>query len=318
MKHVVERMVFIGPGKMATALTVALQEAGYPVLGAYSRDPNGDAAARYASVTKRCVRPMTEIVDLYACEDARSAGGLPAAETWLSEADVIWLTVPDGRVAEIAQALAVSGQLRAGQLVVHVSGALPSGVLSPVRAAGAACLSLHPLQSVADPPNAAAPSSRWRPLRGVYCALEGDATAIQAGRRWVRDWEGHSVEISAMDKPRYHAAAALAANGLVALVDAAARLLPFPNGVAALLPLLDGVLRNLERVGLPNALTGPVERGDLETVRAHLAALRGEADVDRMYRALSTWMIHMAQDKGRLTDDAARQLRGLLDTPEDR
>jgi predicted short-subunit dehydrogenase-like oxidoreductase (DUF2520 family) len=120
--------------------------------------------------------------------------------------------------------------------------------------------------------------------------------------------------------PRYHAAAALAANHVLGLVDAARELLsavglPRPAATAALAALFLSTARNLERLGLPAALTGPIERGDVEVVRRHLEALAAFPEIARLYRESAHRVVGLAEAKGRAGRDELDALRRLLQGP---
>jgi predicted short-subunit dehydrogenase-like oxidoreductase (DUF2520 family) len=171
---------------------------------------------------------------------------------------------------------------------------------------------MHPLQSFADVETAV------QALPGSFFFLEGDAEAVDLLRSLVISIDGRPVPLASSSKALYHAAACAASNYLVTLVDYAAALLGkagVPDDVAlpALLPLVAGTVRNLEAVGLPDALTGPIARGDLGTVRAHLAALRrAPGDLVRLYVALARKTVEVALRKGRIERGTADAFLDLL------
>jgi predicted short-subunit dehydrogenase-like oxidoreductase (DUF2520 family) len=229
--------------------------------------------------------------------------GAPPA--WLREMDVLLLAVPDDAISELAAALAAHGRTRAGQVVLHLSGALGRDALQALAASGAALGSLHPLQTLTDP--AAAPER----LRGAVAAVEGEPQAVEVASGLARDVGLVPVPIPSDQKPRYHAAAVFASNFLVALAGVAQRLFVeagLPDEVArtGLAALMAGALENLRAGGPAGALTGPVARGDVETIRRHLEVLR-KADAD-LYRALS----RAALDLARLDPERRRAIQELL------
>jgi predicted short-subunit dehydrogenase-like oxidoreductase (DUF2520 family) len=228
----------------------------------------------------------------------------------VAQADWIFCTVPDRAVGELARCLAASGALRPGQIVVHTSGVLTSEVLAPVRARGALALALHPMQTVAE--------ARQDVFSGTFCTLEGDEGALLAAEELVRALGARPWLVEARWRPRLHAAAVLASNAVAALaaVAAEAAAAAAPAGadgrafaLAALQPLMAAAVDNLGRLGLPDALTGPVERGDRATVQADLAALEGEAR--SLYRAFLPALVRLAVEKGSLGNEAAAELGGL-------
>jgi predicted short-subunit dehydrogenase-like oxidoreductase (DUF2520 family) len=192
------------------------------------------------------------------------------------DADLVIVATPDQEIAETAAALAPS--LRAGALVIHLSGACPLDELDKLRTArpDVEVGSLHPLQSLPSPDLGVAR------LPGSWCAVEGPASverlAVSLGLRPFR--------VPADQRARYHAAATIASNHLVALLGQAARVAE-AAGVPpeALWPLVRASVDNVDALGAADALTGPVARGDADTVARHLDALA--PDERAGYRALA-------------------------------
>ncbi|MBN2266180.1 MAG: DUF2520 domain-containing protein, partial [Candidatus Aminicenantes bacterium] len=199
----------------------------------------------------------------------------------------------------------------AGRAVLHTSGSLPGSALAPLARRGATVASLHPVQAF---PRKDMPASIFR---GVTWAVEGDAAAVEAAARVVRALRGHILLLSAANKPLYHAACALASNALVALEWTAAGLLGRAGlderaSVAALRPLLQGTLQNVNSLGLEKALTGPILRGDAATVKRHLEALRAAPEALEVYRVLGGRILGLAAQGG-LAKAKIRTLRRLLE-----
>jgi len=187
-------------------------------------------------------------------------------------AQVILITTPDRCVAEVAEELARIGaeELR-GKIVLHTSGALSSDVLDPLRQYGASVGSMHPLQTFSG---VGVP-----PLDGKVFAIEGDAQATRMARAIARALGAIPVHIEGSKKPLYHAAGALAAGNVLALMEAATRLMTAAGmkrreAVRALLPLTRQVLENFERLGPRAAWTGPLSRGDYGVVARHTEAMK--------------------------------------------
>jgi predicted short-subunit dehydrogenase-like oxidoreductase (DUF2520 family) len=187
-------------------------------------------------------------------------------------AQVILVTTPDRSVAEVAEELARIGaeELR-GKVVLHSSGALSSRVLDPVKKCGAAVGSMHPLQTFSG---VGVP-----PLEGKVFAIEGDTPAVRMARQIARSLGAVPVHIDGAKKPLYHAAGALAAGNVLALMEAATRLMTAAGmkrreAMRALLPLTRQVLENFERLGPRAAWTGPLSRGDYGVVAAHMEAVK--------------------------------------------
>ncbi|HYE91696.1 MAG TPA: Rossmann-like and DUF2520 domain-containing protein [Terriglobales bacterium] len=221
---------------------------------------------------------------------------------------ILIIAVPDRALAEVAHDLAAAGPAPRGCSALHVSGALSADVLAPLHAAGYAVGSLHPLQPLADP---------WdgvRRLMGACYAVAGEPVALAAARRLVRALDGIDFVVTNRDRPLYHAAAVFAANYLVALADTAIRLfeqagVPADAAPKAVHSLMHGTLDNLEHLGVTSGLTGPVARGDVDTVRMHLARLSPE---DRqLYCALGRRTLAIARAAG-LGGERADELERLL------
>ncbi len=204
---------------------------------------------------------------------------------------MVVIAVPDDAIPTVAAQLARSGKVGAGHVVLHVSGVLDGSALEALASTGAALGSLHPLQSLSDPTTA--PDR----LRGAYAAVEGDDRAAIAAVDLAESVGLKPFRLAAGQKARYHAGAVFAANFLVTLYGMAEKLftsagVPPEDAAPALLSLMRGVLENVKARGAAGALTGPVARGDAESVRRHLAALQGlEA---ALYRELSRATLELA------------------------
>ncbi len=221
---------------------------------------------------------------------------------------LVILAVPDTALSEVATGLAMAGPPPPGCVAVHLSGALSTDVLAPLQAAGYATGTMHPLQSVADP---------WLSadrMFGITFAISGDPVAQRAVRRVIGLLDGVALVIRSQERPLYHAAAATASNGIVSLTAAASRWLEQTGlsqaeALAALMPLMQGTLDNLRHLGVAGALTGPVARGDLDTVRLHLSRLSGD---DRsLYCALGREALRIARATG-LDPQKADAIEALL------
>jgi predicted short-subunit dehydrogenase-like oxidoreductase (DUF2520 family) len=171
---------------------------------------------------------------------------------------------------------------------------------------------MHPLQSFATAEEAV------RILPGSYCCIEGDAGAVEVLSDAARAVGAHVMTIPTEGKTLYHAAAVVASNFLVALEHAAIRLdeaagIDPGDAVRSLLPLVKGTVSNLESVGIPQCLTGPMARGDVETTRRHVEAIaQSLPDLLPLYKVLGLETVKTALAKGTLTDECAAELRGML------
>ncbi len=277
----------VGAGAVGTALGVALSRAGWPITAVASRD-----AARRERFS-------------------RLVGGTRAfaeATAILDEVELIILAVPDDALATLARSL----RLYSGQALVHTSGALGAEVLQPAMAAGTQIGSFHPLVAFADTERAVAA------LHGATVAVEGDDQLVALLAEMAEVIGATAVRLAPGSKSAYHAAAVLAAGGFDALLDAIAELgrvagLDEASSLAIYGPLIEQTLGNARALGIGAALTGPITRGDVGTLQAHLATLEAHAPgVLALYRAAAEREIDLAAARGTLTPDAVRRLRDTL------
>jgi predicted short-subunit dehydrogenase-like oxidoreductase (DUF2520 family) len=274
-------VAILGAGRMGQGLALALQRSGRPVF-----------------LVSRTVHPVAAGLRLH-------RGGRPAA---VAQAAVILLAVPDRAIPSVAAELAGDGVVEARHAVLHLSGLLDRGALGPLAFTGAALGSFHPLQAVSDP--ASAPER----LRGAYAGIEGDDRALAAGHELAKALGMTAVPIPPSAKAAYHAGATIAANYTTVLAAVAERLAVMagvaPHVAGRLYaPLIRGVAANLE-VGPAAALTGPVRRGDAETVAAHLRALPpGERE---LYVLLAREALRLALEAG-LSVEAGDRVAQVLD-----
>ncbi|MBA3893029.1 MAG: DUF2520 domain-containing protein [Gemmatimonadales bacterium] len=273
-------VVILGAGRMGQGLALALGAAGHGV-----------------TLLSRSSHPIVSPLRLHVGPrgDALRAGA------------VVLLAVPDGAITSLAAELQSEGGIGSRHVVLHLSGLRDRAALDPLAASGAALGSLHPLQTVSDPATAATQ------LKGAYAGIEGDEGALAAAELLATSLGMIPVKIPAEAKPSYHAGAAFAANYTTVLVGVAERLALaagiHPEVARRLyLPLIRGAAANLE-AGPAGALTGPVRRGDVETVAAHLAALGSE---DRqLYLLLAREALRLAGEAGLPPEAAARMARVL-------
>lgn len=250
---------------------------------------------------------------------ARSDGqthGLPVIANrteWpraIGTAACVVVATPDREIRGVAQALAASHAVRARHVVLHTSGLLDRTALDPLATSAAALGSLHPLMAVARAVDA--PGQ----LQGAFAGIEGDPAAMAMASRLAALAGLTPVPIPSSAKAGYHAAAAMISNYTVALYDAARRVAE-QNGVSPAsaatiyLPLLRGTVANLEGQEPAAALTGAIRRGDVETVAAHLRAVRSD-DLRRLYVELGKAALHLAREAG-LDGATAERVAAVLE-----
>ncbi|HEV2216071.1 MAG TPA: DUF2520 domain-containing protein [Candidatus Dormibacteraeota bacterium] len=216
---------------------------------------------------------------------------------------IVFLAVPDTVIEDVATRLAATGP-PAEVSFVHLSGAMTLEVLAPLR--GHAVGSFHPLQSFPFPREPEA-------FRGITIAVDASTpTLLRKLRSLARQLGARPRKVAAGERVLYHAAAVYASNFVVASFGEGVRQLERigwskEDATRALLPLLDGVVANLRRKGVQKAMTGPIRRGDAETVRRHLEAL----DRPDAYRILGSIALDIARQAG-LDPAAAERVRRAL------
>jgi len=220
-------------------------------------------------------------------------------------ADLWLLAVRDGQLAAWAERLGDAACVADDTAVVHLAGALAPDVLAPIQTAGSRRVSIgqmHPMISFAS-------ATRAPELEGGHALVAGDASAVRLASRFAKSVGLVPRKWPDVDRALYHAAGAVLANGATALAAVAAETLEAagapPEDIGAVLgPLLRTVADNVERLGLPHALTGPIRRGDAATVGKHLRQMDELPPNSRtLYRAAAHKQIEMARALGEASAD---------------
>ena len=277
----------VGAGAVGTALGVALSRAGWPIHAVASRD-----------ATRR--ERFTGLVD--------GSRAFVEPQALVEEVELVILAVPDDVIPSIAESIRMYG----GQAMIHTSGALGAEVLQPAMAAGTQIGAFHPLVAFADTERAVAA------LQGATVAIEGDDQLAALLSRMAEQIGATAVRLAPGSKAAYHAAAVLAAGGFIAMLDAIAELaavagLDEAGALAIYGPLIEGTLGNARALGIREALTGPMTRGDVGTLQAHLAAMAAYApDAVELYVAAARREIALAQERGALAPETAAAMTGAI------
>jgi predicted short-subunit dehydrogenase-like oxidoreductase (DUF2520 family) len=286
--RVAAHLWIVGAGRMGLALGLRLHRA--------------HAVGRMTVTGRRPAAPAHPLfADPPGAEYRRSIEDAPA------DPDAIVIAVPDGAIAEVAGRLAAI-DLPASIPILHTSGSRSLDILRTLAERGHPTGSAHPLAAIADPVNGA------ERLAGATWGVEGDGAAGALAERIIRACGGHVLRIAPGKKPSYHAAAVFASNYAVTLLSVAERLMEQAGVHAeearpALSALAAGAVENLGARGPAAALTGPIVRGDVETVAMHLARL--SADERTLYCLLGREALRLARTAG-LDAAAADRLGALL------
>ena len=266
----------IGAGRLGSALSLAMRDAGHRVSIAVARSSRSAKRAGTLLSTHGTALGLKQLHQL------RSAD-----RKLIAQSDLILITTQDDSIPRVAGELAVMSELRAAAMrrpkpiALHTSGALTSEALNPLRQLGFAIGSMHPLMSISGEIN------QTQPFSGIHFSLEGDPAAIRLSRQLARDLGGKSHLIDGDSKPLYHAAAVMASPNVTALIDIAIEMLShcglgLSQARRMLLPLIQSTVANLVKQNPRQALTGTFKRGDIDTVKVHLAAIASERLTDAL------------------------------------
>lgn len=285
------KITIIGPGVVGRSIGRLLKEKRFPIAA---------VAGRTAEHTHGAIAFIGS---------GKAARSLSAAA---HAGDVVFLTTPDRMVRPVCEEIAAAKGFKRGQTVFHCSGAHDASLLEAARGAKAHIAALHPLQSFADPDEAV------KRMKGTYFTFDGDEEAFPVAEQLVEALGGKLARIKPEARALYHAASCVLSNYLVSIADLGMLMLVISgmdakSAAHAVKPLLRGTVENIERLGLPAALTGPIARGDAETVERHLRALSTlPHEIRRLYRELGLYTVRVAARKGTLHPPEARILVRLL------
>lgn len=291
------RIGFIGAGRVGTAFGAYLKGHSVKLSGYYSIPK--ESAENAASLTKSGY--YSSIIEL------------------VKASDVIFVTTPDSNIEEVANHLAeLVKEIDSNELIesmnqktfVHMSGAHSSAKLNALKACGAETGSLHPIQSIADVETAV------EQLQSTVFSIEGTEGAVNLLSKLMEQMNNTYFTIKSEQKTLYHMAACTVSNYLVTLVDAGLAMyeaigIDREVGYKALYPLIRGTVENLKHMDTKEALTGPIARGDINTVKAHLDAVSDER-LEEFYRYLGQATVQMAKDKSGTDQEKLGKLEELL------
>lgn len=278
----------VGAGRVGAVLAAALRSAGHDVV----------AAAGESDASRRRIESLLPGVPVTKPSEAAR------------RSDLLLLTVPDDMLGNVVAMLSASGAIHAGQVVAHTSGRHGLSVLAPAAATGARTIALHPAMTFTgtdvDLPR----------LAGCVFGVTAAPAERELTERLVADLGGRPTWVAEELRTLYHAALAHGANHLVTLVSQAMELLAATGAedpAATLRPLLTAALDNALADG-DAALTGPIVRGDVETVRAHLADIEATAPHTLpSYVAMARATVDRVVTDGRVLPIRAARIRSVLD-----
>jgi predicted short-subunit dehydrogenase-like oxidoreductase (DUF2520 family) len=286
---------FIGAGKVATAFGRHLYAHGITISGYFDRHAEKTA---------------------HACRSTNSTPFQNAVQV-AENSDIIIITTRDDQIQAVCDRLCRADAISAHHLVGHMSGAHSSLVLSEAGKKGAALFSLHPLQAFAQEEKALAD------LPGTYFSVEGTGQRLNVVEQILDKTGNRYFRLSPEHKRLYHLAACVLSNYLVTLVDLGLEILarsgiPPNEGFQAMLPLIQGTIANIARLGPAKALTGPIARGDASTIQQHMDALKigGTRQLREMYAFLGLRTLHLAKEAHLPQPDKADAIEKILAAAE--
>ncbi len=268
------RIGFIGAGRVGTSFGRYLAANNFDVVGYFSRSRS--SAEKAAFFVEGCCFESLQLL--------------------LEAADIVIVTTPDDAIGDISKEIS-SLQLKKGQIYLHMSGALSSDVFSGLRHKGCYAASLHPLQAFADIERS------LEDLKNTVFTLEGDSSAVDILEDILNICGNRVMLITADGKALYHSAACAASNYLVTLLTISRRLMEaagLEGGMAteALMPLIHGSIANFKALGGEEAITGPIARGDVNTIAKQLAAIHKYCpELEDIYSALGKETLKLAASK---------------------
>ena len=282
------KLGFIGAGKVGTALAISLSNKGYPVVAVY--DLNPEAADYFAQ-------------EVSGCKIANKTQDVANA------ADLVFITTVDDQINQIASDL----KWRAGQMAVHCSGANSTALLEPAKEQGALVGVFHPGNSFADKKQAI------QNIAGNTFDIEAEEPLLSTIKELVAALDGYWIEVKASDRPVYHVAIEMPSLFTMLLARTAVKMfaamdIEEEKALNLVTSLMRVALRIMETLGTSTALTGPVDRGDTETVKKHIDGLRRVCpSVLPLYRELARQNIPFAIEHRSIDQKKADELKAILE-----
>ncbi len=284
------KVTVIGTGALGSVLAKAFYVHGIAVYSLFNRSS--------VSLQKLAVEMNPKIT-----------GEFPAKVEELG--NLIFITTPDQQILTTAENLSTLGDDFSQKTVVHCSGTKSSRCLSPLQKKGANIAAFHPVQTFTE-------NSSPKDFKGIYFDLEGDEKYKNLLKEIAETIGSHWIDISIDSKKYLHAAAVMASNYLLAVLDTAAEIavtggLKKSEAQKLLLPLAKKTIENASvSTAIYDSLSGPVARGDDATVAAHIELLQQNPQISRLYKELGMKTIKLADKKGSISPEQREKLTNLF------
>ncbi|MFY2509709.1 Rossmann-like and DUF2520 domain-containing protein [Vibrio pectenicida] len=239
--------------------------------------------------------------------------GTPVTDlTDMEQADLYMVTTADGALGEVCDRMLNVHNFKQGSVIFHCSGVTPSSLFKRAQEHGCYIASVHPVKSFADP------SIAVLDFKGTFCAAEGDEKALGILEECFQSIGGQIIRINTEKKALYHGATVMACNNLIALVEAATSMyvdsgLDRQSALKLMEPIIRGTVTNIFALGSVSALTGPIARGDSETVKKHLDALKNDDGMlSDVYCSLGKWTLNLSKEQGSATTESLENIQTYL------
>lgn len=237
--------------------------------------------------------------------------GVTDVITAAADSELIIICVPDREIPGVAKELALNMKLD-GRYVFHVSGSMDVSVLEAVSAKGAITGSIHPLQAFADI------ESAINNIDGAYFGINASPQGREVALNVVQGLGGLPIEIPDGGKVLYHAAACIASNYLVTLIETAQKAalaagISTRDSLSPIVKLMNITLDNVGRFGTHGAITGPISRGATEIVKNHLDSFNGNTEISNVYKALGTETAKLSFEAGKIDKEQFDKIKTLLE-----
>lgn len=286
MNQKTERVTIIGAGRLGMVLAQSIRDTGCTISAIIDLD------------VKRAINCQTLV-------NAEIGGN--NLESIPPETTIIFIAVPDAAIQSVADTLAQTSTIQAGTVVCHTSGLTTADVLKPIQREGILLNSCHPCCTFSHGDNG--------DMTNVHFALEGSQEGCERLARFIGNLGGHPFIIGKEAKAAYHTACVMASNYLLTLIDSAEKILTksgVQNGKSILGPLIERSVQNVLRMNSADALTGPIVRGDVQTVESHVETLSGmDSRIMAIYKSLGLMSLEIAKQAG-LSHDKIESLSTLL------
>jgi predicted short-subunit dehydrogenase-like oxidoreductase (DUF2520 family) len=286
-----KNIAIIGAGRLGTSLAFAMSKKGYTIKALSCRSKNSVEESRQ-----------------------KIGHGIPSTDNvqTADKGEIIFLTVPDDEIERVVKELESSPLDWEGKVVLHCSGLLTSKALDPLKSKGAYTASVHPCLSFPKKQN------KHDIFQNIFFALEGDEIAVAVTKNIVNKIGALHFIIRSENKACYHTACSMASNMSVVLLYTAISLLS-ECGIGeneakkVLWPLVEGTLHNVNKIDILSALTGPVARGDLTTIKKHLAELNKFPSSRQIYLDLAKQALEMAKRRNKVVGEKISAMEALLE-----